>query len=219
MLVFKNLFTVRLLWRPHSLCNLIYCLIATRTLKERLLLQYRVTSLELTSTRKEGIRYVFCLPQDDAPVFFQQLTAYLPDVTVTEVPDLLETLQDSPQLYVKEFKQARHFAYPLAANETLAQHDPIAYITGAMTRPAEGEQIVYQLVLSATHPRSVTRIRNKLALGQDPNLYSAALPIPFRILFWLIRLPFAINGAPMTATFSYDGTKPFKDYEQYMCAA
>lgn len=177
----------------EQLTRMLQNLIATRTLKERLLLQYRVASLELISTRTGGIRYVFCFPKDDAaPVFTQQLTSYLPDVTVTEVPDPLETLHDSPQLYVKEFKQARHFAYPLAANETLAQHDPIAYITGAMTRPAEDEQIMYQLVLSATHPRSVTRIRNKLALGQDPNLYSAALSIPVRILFWLIRLPFVI---------------------------
>lgn len=176
----------------EQLTRMLQSLIATRTLKERLLLQYRVASLELVSTRKDGIRYIFCLPHEDAPVFTQQLTAYLPDVRVKEVTDPLAGLQDSPRLYVKEFKQARHYAYPLAANETLAQHDPIAYITGAMTRPADGEQIVYQLVVSATWPRSVSRIRNKLALGQDPNLYSAALPLPVRILFWLIRLPFVI---------------------------
>ncbi len=28
---------------------------------------------------------------------------------------------------------------------------------------------------------------------------------------------YEFNGQPMTATFDYDGTKPFKGYEQYMC--
>jgi len=176
----------------EQLSRMLQSLLASRTLKERLLLRHRIASLELISTRADGIRYIFCLPREDAPIFTQQLTAYLPDVTVTEVPDPLEKLHHSPQLFVKEFKQARHYAYPLAANETLSQHDPIAYISSAMTRPLPGEQVVFQLVLSATQPRSVNRIRNKLALGQDPNLYSAALPLPVRILFWLIRLPFAI---------------------------
>ena len=118
---------------------------AARTFKERLLFRHRIATLELVSTRHDGIRYIFGLPKAEAPIFSQQLTAYLPNVTVTEVPDPLAELKDKDgearQLFVKEFRLARHYAYPLAANETLARHDPIAYITSAMTRPEPGEWI------------------------------------------------------------------------------
>ncbi len=175
----------------EQLTRMLQSLIAGCTLKDRLTLRYRVASLELVSTRTDGIRFIFGLPKEDAPVFTQQLTAYLPDVTVKEVSDPVASLQTGRQ-YFKEFKQVRHFAYPLASNDTLAQHDPIAYITSAMTRPRPNEHVVYQIVLSATYPRSVTRIRNKLALGQDPNLYGSATPLPVLVLLWFIKLPFKI---------------------------
>lgn len=175
----------------EQLTRMLQSLIAGQTMKERLLLRYQVASLELVSTRKDGIRFIFGLPKEDAPIFIQQLTAYLPDVTVKEVADPLATL-GKIRTYFREFKQVRHFAYPLASNDTLAQHDPIAYITSAMTRPEPGEHIVYQLVLSAVYPRSVSRIRNKLALGQDPSLRGSALPLPMRILLWLVKLPFLL---------------------------
>ncbi len=175
----------------EQLTRMLQSLIAGRTLKDRLMLRYCIASLELVSTRKDGIRFIFRLPKEDAPVFTQQLTAYLPDVTVKEVSDPLTGLQTGRQ-YFKEFRQVRHFAYPLASNDTLAQHDPIAYITSAMTRPQPDEHVIYQIVLSAAYPRSVTRIRNKLALGQDPNLYGSAIPVPVRILLWLVKLPFRI---------------------------
>ena len=175
----------------EQLTRILQSLIASRSLKDSLTLRHRIASLELISTRKDGIRFIFGLPKEDAAVFMQQLTAYLPDVTVKEVPDPLTGLQAERQ-YFKEFKQARHFAYPLASNDTLAQHDPIAYITSAMTRPRPNEYVVYQIVLSAVYPRSATRIRNKLTLGQDPNLYGSAVPVPVRILLWLVKLPFRI---------------------------
>jgi hypothetical protein len=208
----------------EQLTHMLQSLMAARTLKERLLFRHRIATLELVSTRQDGIRYIFGLPRSEAPIFHQQLTAYLPNVTVTEVPDPLAELrghkQDSDtsddsspkQLFVKEFRLARHYAYPLAANETLAQHDPIAYITSAMTRPEPGEQVVYQLVLSAVHPHSAIRIRNTIAVGKDPNLYASGLPTIVRVLFWLIKTPFVILRVLLEAigdiiTPSYDTPK------------
>lgn len=198
----------------EQLTHILQSLIASRSLKDRLTLRRRIASLELISTRKDGIRFIFGLPKEDAPVFMQQLTAYLPDVTVKEVSDPLAGLQAERQC-LKEFKQVRHFAYPLASNDTLAQHDPIAYITSAMTRPRPDEHVAYQIVLSAIYPHSATRIRNKLTLGQDPNLYGSAVPVPVRILLWLVKLPFRI----ITFVFGLVGAMLAPSYDMPKYAA
>ena len=172
----------------EQLTRILQSLIAGRTLKDRLILRHRIASMELVSTRSDGIRFIFGLPKADAPVFTQQLTAYLPDVTVKEVSDPVASLQTGRQ-YFKEFNQVRHFAYPLASNDTLAQHDPIAYINSAMTRHRPNEHVVYQIVLSAIYPHSVTLTRNKLAIGQDPDLYGTATPLPVLFRLCLIKFP------------------------------
>jgi hypothetical protein len=159
------------------------------TLKHRLLGRYNHYGFEIVSSRHDGIRYLVRLPEDNIAIFEQHLVAYLPGAQFREVDDYLLTA-DGRSLRMLEFKQVRHYAYPLAAHDQLAQHDPVAYITGSMTHLAPDELVAFQVVLTAVSPREVTRIRNKLVLGQDANLHHTSRSL------WLRFILCSTNKAP-----------------------
>jgi len=118
---------------------------ASRTLADRLLRRKTVFSLELASTKQAGIRYILRVPEPDAGAFEQTVLSYLPDAKLRRVQDYLPVEQRGRAL---EIKQAGHFAYPLHTQLSLWEHDPMAYLTGTMTKLEPDELIGFQIVAS-----------------------------------------------------------------------
>ncbi len=58
---------------------------------------------------------------------------------------------------VTEFKLSKHYAYPLKKQDLLNEHDPVAYITGMMTKLQSGELISFQIVVSPTKRKDIRR--------------------------------------------------------------
>jgi hypothetical protein len=173
----------------EHLFSVLHALGNSRSRREKLLGRNRVFSLEVVSSRSQGIRYLIRLAEIDAAVFQQQLAAYLPDVRFKVVEDYLSPALEGERLIrLMEFKQAKHFAYPLANHASLIEHDPIAYITGSMTKLATEECIALQIVLSPSSPREARNIRNKLLIGKEPGLSGRTSRLPFRFLGLLLRL-------------------------------
>ncbi|MDN5274754.1 MAG: hypothetical protein JWP06_655 [Candidatus Saccharibacteria bacterium] len=129
---------------------------ATQKFKHRLLRRNNIFSLEVTSTRREGVRFVIGTSEHEADSVERSIAAFLSDSRVKRIDDPL--LKANGFTKVKEFKQTKHFALPIRTLATFEQHDPIAYITGAMNRLSEGEQVTLQLVISPA------RIRNMAAM-------------------------------------------------------
>ena len=182
---------------PHSTEQLLQILVigSGSTFKDRFMGRAGALPLEVVSSRGEGIRFLARIPQSDVGIFTQQLAAYMPEVKFKEVPDYMESaFTDGQSISLMEFKQARHFMHPLASHDALAQHDPIAYITGSMTKLDQNELIVYQLVLSSIRPREASRIRNRIMLGKEPISFFSGLPLFFRILAILVSIPFRLLG-------------------------
>lgn len=159
---------------------------------DRLLHRKRLLPLEVVSTRTEGIRYIAQLNPQDVAIFKQLLVSYLPTVRFREVQDYLPAFEKASEVRIMEFKQAGHFAYSLAPQDILSQHDPIAFIAGAMTKPLPDELIAFQLVLSPASSRVAAKVRSKLIHGEDAGLQRRAWHYPF-IIFWkLFRFVFSI---------------------------
>lgn len=146
----------------QELFAVIHGLHAARSLSEKLWAKKLAVSLEVVSSKKEGIRYIVRVPKIDAKTLQQNILAYLPDVKVKETSDYLLN-----QSGVIEFGQTGHYAFPLHLQEELEQHDPIAYITGAMTKLEEDEQIVFQIVTSPTKLRGAEQISDKILVNED----------------------------------------------------
>jgi hypothetical protein len=103
-------------------------------------------SFEIASTKEKGIRYILRLSTEDAQIIKKNLIAYLPGIQVKETNDYLENTSDLG--HVIDIGLTNHFAFPLKKQDNLAEYDPIAYITGTMTKLSEDEMVAVQMVVS-----------------------------------------------------------------------
>lgn len=143
------------------LFSVLHGLEASRTLLEKLLRRKVAFSLELASTKQEGIRYVMRVPESDASTFEQTILSYLPDAKLRRVDDFMPESVGN-RVRVVELKQTGHFAYPLHTQLSLDQHDPMAYLTGTMTKLLPGELVGFQIVASPTKVHEAGVITNRM---------------------------------------------------------
>lgn len=169
-----------------QLFNAVHSIAANRSFMDALLRRKKVLSFEIVATRKEGIRYIVQLPKEDLFNFKQVIASYLPQTKFRVIKDYLKDREEPVQ--IGEFKQSDHFAFPLANNERLSEHDPIAYLTGSMSKPNANEFISYQLVVSAASRRKATEVQAKLLAGKDAGLKRSVWRLPFTVIFKLISI-------------------------------
>lgn len=132
----------------------------------------KVFSFEIVSTKTGGIRYLIRVDQSDSETLKSSLLSYLPGLLIEEVGDYIKSNSDFSR--VTNFKLSNHFAFPLKSQEKLDKHDPIAYLTGSMTRLKENELIAFQLLLSPLKKTTVSDIHRifKLIRAKQDLYYS-----------------------------------------------
>lgn len=144
-------------YTTQQLFNLIHSLANQRPWQQRLFRVSKNYSFEIVSTKEDGIRYLIRVGTDDADLIKKSLISFLPGVRISESKDYLQDSLDKPT--IAEFKLANHFAFPLKDQEVLNQHDPIAFITGSMTKLTPSELVAFQLVVSPITKTAVTDIK------------------------------------------------------------
>ena len=160
-------FTDRTVPATEQLFAALHGLGISRSLRDRLLRRESVYTLEIVSTRKDGIRYIVRAAEDKAASLEHDVSAYLPEVKVRRIDDYLSGSKNGKVSRIVEFRQKQHFAYPLQSFELLESHDPIGYITSAMTKLSPDEQVVYQLVITPVRLRAVETIRGQILNNAD----------------------------------------------------
>ena len=149
----------------QQLFNALHGLGSARSLGRRLLGMRDTYALELVASREAGIRFLVRVPSRQVASIKQSIVAYLPDVKVRESRDYLPT---STKYYrVASYKQAHHFAFPLATHENMQSHDPVGYITTAMTKLKDGETMAFQICITPIEVRTVNRLRSKILHNED----------------------------------------------------
>ncbi len=134
----------------------LHSLIGQKTFWQRFLHDKTTISIELVATKEEGIRYLIHVTGYDTGVIRKKLLSYLPSVEIDEVEDYLPQslpgvrnfLNSNKAIKLITFRLTNHFAVPLTDQTQLKEHDPIAYLTGSMTKLASQELVSLQLVLS-----------------------------------------------------------------------
>src|ERR1035437_5548478 len=145
-------------------------------------------ALELVATREDGIRYLLQISASDEDIVKKQLLSFLPGAKIARVKDYLPKLSEivkQDNTKVVEFTLTNHFAYPLKLQKTLEEHDPIAYITGMMTKLSKDELLSLQIIISpltSGEPLKQTEKLNNLILNSGDvfgcvNTLTAPLPI------------------------------------------
>jgi len=145
-----------------QLFSVIHGLRAARSFKERLLDRTPVIDFEIVSTKRDGIRYLIEVEQSQADILQKAITAYIPDAKVKQIDYTPTPAED-----VIEFKQQHHFILPLTSTRTFEQHDPLSYVTAAMTKLSDGEQLTMQLVVAPVKLNEASRLSRRILGNED----------------------------------------------------
>jgi hypothetical protein len=131
-----------------------------------------VFSLEIVSTKGQGIRYLIRVPKDNAANVEAAITAYLPEVKVGIASDYT-----TGQARVISFVQKTHFAYPLQAHDMLDQQDPLAYLTNSMTKLSSQELMAIQLVIRPMRIAEAESLSQMVLRNEDVESFLKHRPV------------------------------------------
>ncbi len=145
-----------------QLFSVIHGFRTARTLKERLLRRTPALSFEIVSTKQEGIRFLVQVEARSANSLQKVIAAYIPEAK-TKIVDYPAS---NPDL-IKEFTQKHHFVLPLALSKAFEQHDPLSYITAAMTRLDGNESLAMQLIVQPVKLTEASRLSRRILGNED----------------------------------------------------
>lgn len=153
-------------YATQQLFNLFHSIANQKTLLERFFAVKKQLSLEIVSTKTDGIRYILRVPKYTASLLKNSLLSYLPGIKVETIAEYLP--QNTPSISLTELLLSNHFVLPLKSHENLDDNDPIAYLTGTMTKLYPEDLMAYQVVISPVTKKSVPEIKrvSKLIYGK-----------------------------------------------------
>ena len=151
-----------------QLFSSVYGLLRQRNWIYRLLDVSKSYAFEIVSSKDKGIRYILRVPDEDASIVKKNLISYLPGIQVKEAADYID--QSLTRGHIIEIKASNNFAFPLKKQDNLREYDPIAYVTGTMTKLTEDELVAVQIIVSpissSTH-QVISRLRSMFLNNKD----------------------------------------------------
>lgn len=195
--------TEKTAYTTQQLFNALHDLSRQKSLLSRLQGRKRLFSFEIVSTKETGIRYLVRTGKRYATALKQHLLSYLPEVQVKLVDDYLHgnaLLNTANQFSIIELKLTKHFAYPLQKQNTLEEHDPVAYITGVMTKLDPTELISLQIIISPTIAPDKEKMKNMIYRGEDVLSFLNKFRLP--LTFQLFLYPFVLLMKTVNALLS-----------------
>lgn len=135
------------------------------TWQDRLLGRRHIYTLEIVASKSEGIRFIMSCDAGSKEAVEHLISSYASDIKVKEVSD--PPSHASMRAKILEFRQSAHFAFPLRSHNSFESHDPVGYLTTAMTKLAPDEQMAMQLVIRPIRVRAADSIKRKLMINDD----------------------------------------------------
>ena len=159
-----------------QLFNLISGLLDRSSWIDKLLLRQSSCSFEIVSQKENGIRFILRVPEHMSLPLEKNLRSYLPGIKIKETADYLpDDWAKNRNAGVFEFQLNKHFSWPLNEQTDLENHDPLAYLTGAMTQLKNDEILAIQIILrplNGLDQHSVRREINKIQAAIRHNKFA-----------------------------------------------
>ena len=156
----------------QQLFNVLHGLTSNNSAIAKLIRPPLVISMEIVSSKSQGIRFLVRLPEDKSTSFEAALTAYLPEVKVGRATDYTPA-----HGRVVSFTQKAHFAFPLQSHTMFELQDPLAYLTGAMTKLASEELLAVQLVATPVRVAEAESLSNMVLRNEDIEQFLKHKPV------------------------------------------
>ncbi len=193
-------------YTTDQLFSIIHSIGNQMSFRDRLLGYKARFSLEIVSTQNQGIRYLVRTSKKQVNTLKKSLLSYLPHLRVRVVDEYLPDTNTLSKSFYKilEFKLSKHFAFSLRRQSELEMHDPIAYLTGQMTKLLPGELISLQLVVSPTKIKRSKKISNLISSSGDVVKYLKTPKLLKWIMYNSYRIPKTKSPSEMEAVSSID---------------
>jgi hypothetical protein len=146
----------------EQLFSVIHGMYITQHFIEKLFGRLPVLSFEITSTKPGGIRYLIQVEKSKSPSLNKAISAYIPDVKVKQI-----SMTNQKADFVAEFKETSHYILPLTLMSDSDKHDPLSYVTNAMTKLDEADWITMQLILTPIKLHEASRLAHKILSNED----------------------------------------------------
>lgn len=197
--------TLQSAYTTQQLFTLIHGLAKPSTWFQRVIGYSKSYAFEIVSSKEQGIRYLVRVHEEDVDILKKGLFSYLPGISVNQTPDYVSNSSNSDKIICSEFSLRNHFAFPLKRQNDLEEHDPIAYMTGSMTKLAPGETVAFQLIAAPLNKNWVKDIKRisqliyknadlveGLRQSQNTSFLSVVLRFVVRMLLRILLLPVGI---------------------------
>lgn len=135
---------------------MLYRLRNSRSRKHKLLRREVVLALEVVATRQAGIKYTMHVEANRSQEIQQVILTCLPGVKVTELKGYHK--QDLAHGLLLEFKQTKHYAFPLGIRQLHTEQNPIAFMTRALTKLSDDEFVALQFIVSPVVIKDITNL-------------------------------------------------------------
>lgn len=146
----------------EQLFSVIHGMYAARRLKDKVLRRSPVFSFEIVSTKQDGIRYLVQVERALCGGIQKTIAAYVPDAKVKEIE-----APDEQSSEIGEFRQTGHYVLPLTLTLAVEQHDPLGYVTNAMTKLQDDERVTMQLIVAPVKLREASKLAHKILGNED----------------------------------------------------
>ena len=145
-------------------------------------------SLEVVSSKYEGVRYRIVVEKHAISGIKKQLSSYMPDLKLKT----RKITQSESAGFIFTFKQSRHFAFPFKKYVTNERSDPISFIAGSLTRLKADEEVAIQLVVKPYSSNRISRIYNRLLKDGRTNIGGGAKY--YLLAYSWVWIPAVITG-------------------------
>ncbi|MDD3686350.1 MAG: hypothetical protein PHE56_06245, partial [Bacteroidales bacterium] len=131
-----------------QLFTLISDLLKQNSWLDKLFVRQHSSSFEIVSAKDCGIRYVLRVPKAISDSVEKSLRSYASGIKLKKIKDYIQNdLVNKKSFKILEFKLAEHFTLPINEQADLTKHDPLAYITGNMTKLKQDEITAMQIII------------------------------------------------------------------------
>jgi hypothetical protein len=138
-----------------------------RKFRDRLTKGNMTLTYALCADKHHGVRYIMRVPASGAKTIQNSIISYLPDVKTRTVDDYMPKQLAQKWVRVVEFRQQKPYPFPLKEAISFSDHDLGSYITNAMSKLANNELIVFQVVATPVIIRDAEVVVDKLLRNED----------------------------------------------------
>lgn len=115
---------------------------------DKIFVRQHSSSFEVVSTKNGGIKYILRVPKSISDSVEKSLRSYANGIKLKRIEDYIQKDSIKNKSYkVLEFKLGEHFTLPINEQVDLTKHDPLAYITGNMTKLKQDEITAMQVII------------------------------------------------------------------------